>query len=145
MARTTAKAPIIDKAVQAELARKGSIAALSMSPEMRAAECLPAYGNHPKGDMAQLLAETVRQVIKAKAGDYSRGVETLVAQAQTLDAMFQWFLDRAKDSESFLRLALKAQNQCRMAWEAVAMIQSPANKPKGNGNGRTKAKQAARK
>ena len=55
----------------------------------------------------------------------------LVAQGHTLDAIFNNLAQRAIDAEyvhileQYLRLALRAQSQCRATWESLAMIKSP--------------------
>ena len=56
----------------------------------------------------------------------------LVAQAHTLDMIFNTLARRAngqehlKNWETFMRLALKAQSQCRTTIETLAAIKNPA-------------------
>jgi hypothetical protein len=56
----------------------------------------------------------------------------LYAQANALQAIFVGLAHRAsqqgylKQWEAFLRMALKAQNQCRMTLETLAMLKNPA-------------------
>ena len=57
----------------------------------------------------------------------------LAAQAHTLDALFTQLVQRAAANfgeymgaaDTYLRLALKAQSQCRVTWEAIAEIKNP--------------------
>ncbi|MOA18971.1 hypothetical protein D3C78_1393190 [compost metagenome] len=64
-------------------------------------------------------------------GDMSRAESMLVAQAHTLDLLFAKLASRAlsadypDDLESYLRLALKAQNQSRATWQTLAELKAP--------------------
>jgi Tfp pilus assembly protein PilE len=64
-------------------------------------------------------------------GDLGRAETMLVAQAHTLDAIFNNLAQRAVRSEyisqldAFLKVALRAQAQSRATWEAVAAIKNP--------------------
>ena len=57
----------------------------------------------------------------------------LTAQAHTLDAIFNCLAQRAAVNmgeyidtvEAYLKLALRAQSQCRTTWEALSAIQNP--------------------
>jgi len=55
----------------------------------------------------------------------------LTAQAHTLDAIFNNLEQRAINAEymdnldRYLKLALRAQSQCRATWEALSTIKSP--------------------
>jgi hypothetical protein len=57
----------------------------------------------------------------------------LTAQAHTLDAIFNSLAQRAalnmgeyiQACETYLKLALRAQSQCRTTWEALATIKNP--------------------
>jgi hypothetical protein len=57
----------------------------------------------------------------------------LTAQAHTLDALFNSLAERARKnmgeylnaSETYMRLAFKAQSQCRSTWEAINEIKNP--------------------
>ncbi len=55
----------------------------------------------------------------------------LTAQAHTLDAIFNNLARRAinakymNELEPYLKLALRAQSQCRATWEALATIKNP--------------------
>ena len=66
-------------------------------------------------------------------GDLNRGEAMLTAQAHTLDAIFNCLAQRAAVNmgeyidtvEAYLKLALRAQSQCRTTWEALSAIQNP--------------------
>ncbi|MFM7460351.1 MAG: hypothetical protein ACKO15_05880, partial [Burkholderiales bacterium] len=78
------------------------------------------------------LAEVLKSQSKeTSAGDMSRPEAMLLAQAQTLEALFYRFTrsgmaqDTIPQFEAHFRLALKAQSQSRMALEALAEMKNP--------------------
>lgn len=83
-----------------------------------------------------MLASDLAQLIKIMgAGDLSHAEGMLIAQAQTLDCIFNHLAQLAaqrlpnmniKGTEIFLRLAMKAQSQCRATLEALASLKSPS-------------------
>jgi hypothetical protein len=78
--------------------------------------------------LAEVLQEQARAVTKH---NLERGEGMLAAQAHTLDAMFNVLTRKALQQnhapyiEMFLRIALRAQAQCRATWEAISAIQNP--------------------
>ena len=76
------------------------------------------------------IAEKAKAVV---AGDMSSSERILVAQATTLNAVCVDLFLRAHANlghhidtmETYLKLALKAQNQCRMTLETLAAIKNP--------------------
>ena len=62
----------------------------------------------------------------------TRGEGMLVAQAHTLDELFQRLTRQAlgaeymSNLETYLRLALKAQSNARATWEAISRLQNPS-------------------
>lgn len=85
-------------------------------------------------DITALQSELAARVMKVHQGEMERPEAILVAQAHTLDALFNSLGQRAamnfgaghKDAgETYLRLALKAQSQCRTTLEALAEIKNP--------------------
>ena len=64
-------------------------------------------------------------------GDLKRAEAMLTAQAHTLDAIFNNLARRAINAEymdnldRYLKLALRAQSQCRATWETLATIKNP--------------------
>jgi hypothetical protein len=72
------------------------------------------------------------KVNKVKSGDLSDMEATLVSQTVALDAIFNELAKRAANSvshlptcEMFLRLAMKAQSQCRATIETLAEVKQP--------------------
>lgn len=86
------------------------------------------FGDLGLPDLVRALSE---QLEVAKQGELDRGEAMLVAQAHTLDAIFNQLARRAANSdylehlETYLRLGLRAQAQSRQTWEAVSIIKHP--------------------
>lgn len=84
----------------------------------------------PRGEAISVMVSTVDKV---SAGDLRNCEATLVAQAITLDAMFNSLARKAASQmdanmqavETCLRLALKAQGQCRATLQTLAEIKNP--------------------
>lgn len=82
-------------------------------------------------DVDEIAKELRRQTETLKSGDMHRAESMLVAQAQTLDELFNNLARRAKrceylsQFETNLKLALKAQNQARMTLETLSNIKNP--------------------
>jgi hypothetical protein len=80
-----------------------------------------------------LIVELRQQCDKVHGGDLHRAEAMLMAQAHTLDAIFGDCARRAarnmgeylNAAETYLRLALKAQAQCRATLETLANIKNP--------------------
>jgi hypothetical protein len=102
-------------------------------PDVRAAQSVHAYTYGAQQDLQPLVSELAQQSAEIKAGRLDRMEEMLSAQAHTLDAIFNRLaldaagrlVDAPAMADTLLRLALKAQSQCRATIEAVAMIQNP--------------------
>jgi hypothetical protein len=86
------------------------------------------------GEVNALIDQLALQVNASKAGDQSRTEEMLLSQAHVLDGLFNWLcrvgVGNLKEhylnaGEQYLRLALKAQSQCRTTLETLAEIKSP--------------------
>jgi len=83
--------------------------------------------------LTELVQELTHQVRACETGDLSRGEDMLMAQAHTLDSIFNDLARRAQmnmghypeTAERYLRLALKAQAQSRANVEALANIKNP--------------------
>jgi len=82
------------------------------------------------GDLAKELSKHVNDV---KAGNMNRPEAILMTQAHTLDVVFNALAQRAganigsnlDRAEIYLRMALRAQAQCRTTLEALAEIKAP--------------------
>jgi hypothetical protein len=107
-------------------------AGLALRPDANAAAVLLGYGQsfgeQRIDELTERLSDSVQQV---QDGDM-RGCEAmLTAQAYALQSIFMNFSRRAfrqeyqKNLESFFRMAMRAQNQCRMTLETLAAIKNP--------------------
>ncbi|TXH24249.1 MAG: hypothetical protein E6Q99_07015 [Elusimicrobia bacterium] len=82
-------------------------------------------------DVNALAAELGKQVEAVNSGDLRRAEGLLIAQAHTLDNIFANLARRATSQqyltqwEAYMRIAMKAQNQCRMTLETLASIKNP--------------------
>jgi len=104
----------------------------SLWPTVQAALTLGEY-NKPFGDLAleTLVADLRQQCDLAIDGNLGRTEALLITQAHTLNAIFNDLARKAAKSEylnqleSYLRLGLKAQGQCRATLETLAAIKNP--------------------
>ena len=78
------------------------------------------------------LLETLRdQAALVQTGDLAHAEAMLINQASSLQALFVRLTERAMEQtqmpnlEGFMRLALRAQSQCRAALETLAAIKNP--------------------
>ncbi len=116
----------------AEPDKAEAFAAMALRPSVNAAAVIVEYskslGEQDVGALAAVLATGAADMW---AGDMKKAEAMLYAQAHALQAIFMNFSRRAlkqeyqKNLESFLRLGLKAQNQCRMTLETLATIKNP--------------------
>ncbi len=110
-----------------------TLARLALEPALQAATTLMQFDKGPTGnlDLEALVKALSDQTAQANSGDMSRAETMLTAQAHTLDAIFNKLAQRAINAEltnqleSFLKLALRAQSQCRATWESLATIKNP--------------------
>ena len=106
-----------------------------LRPTVQAASTLQQYGKAKYGDLdlMGLVAALSDQTNATNESDLSRGEAMLTTQAHTLDAIFNNLAQRAalnmgeymEACEKYLKLALRAQSQCRATWEALATIKNP--------------------
>lgn len=82
-------------------------------------------------DVNALVIELTEQIEVMNAGDMRRAEGMLLAQAHTLNELFNNLIRRAANQEylrqyeTYFRLALKAQSQCRTTLEALAEMKNP--------------------
>ena len=89
--------------------------------------------NEQELDLWSIRDELLRHVDAVKKGDLSRAEAILISQAHSLSAIFSNLAHRARANmgeyieaaERYMRLALKAQNQCRATLETLAAIKNP--------------------
>lgn len=111
-----------------------ALAHSSLRPTVQAALTLLNY-NKDFGEMSinTLVGDLSKQCELANNSDLSRAEAMLMAQAHTLDSIFNSLARRAalnmgeyiNAAETYLRLALKAQTQCRATLETLAYIKNP--------------------
>lgn len=111
-----------------------AMAKMALRPSVNAAAVMVSYGK-PLGiaedDIAALMDRLSDEVQDVWAGDMKRAEAMLFGQAHALQAIFMNLARRAttqeylKQWEAYLRMALKAQNQCRMTLETLAAIKNP--------------------
>ena len=111
-----------------------ALAHASIRPSIQAAMTLMNY-NKDLGEISinTLVKDLEMQCALASKGDLTRAEAILMAQAQTLDTLFNNLARRAalnlgeymNAAETYLRLALKAQSQCRATLESFALIKNP--------------------
>lgn len=105
-----------------------------LSPSLNAVAVLSSYSkfsNWSVEDMAAVTMELEANFQSVKSRDTSLAESMLMAQATALQAMFMNLARRAADqshlvnSEGYLRMALKAQNQARATLESLYAIKNP--------------------
>ena len=106
-----------------------------LRPSVQAAATLQKWSGIA-GDLnlMALIEELSGQAKTVNDSDLTRAEATLAIQAHTLDAIFNNLARRAALNageylgacETYLRLALKAQSQCRATLETLAAIKNPA-------------------
>lgn len=92
-----------------------------------------AKGSFGALDLSESISVMNEKIAKVKAGDMSEVEATLIAQAVTLDTVFNELARRAAlnmgehltATETYLRLAFKAQAQCRATLETLAEVKNP--------------------
>jgi hypothetical protein len=86
------------------------------------------------GNITDLVEQLGNQATAIRSGNMDRPEAMLVAQAHTLDTIFNALAQRSalnlnaghmQVGETYLRLALKAQSQCRSTLEALAELKYP--------------------
>ena len=131
---TTKKSKAVMKQTKLTPEQRGEyISKLALKPSANAAAVIEAYSNGSFGesDFNVLVGELRSQFTKVENGDLKYCESMLVGQANALQSIFVSLARRAANQsmvmhyETFLRLALKAQNQCRMTLETLATIKNP--------------------
>ena len=103
-----------------------------LRPTVQAAVTLKEY-DKPYGDLdlKGLIVALTEQTKASNDGDLCRAEAMLTTQAHALDAIFNNLATRAIKTEymnnldTYLKLALRAQSQCRTTWEALSAIKNP--------------------
>ena len=138
----TAKAPTlpqgqkeIDVAGKDNQSRGRRMAEAAISPSVANACTVSAFAQGSFGNQAftDVLAAVLEKVSRVNAGDMSSVEATLTAQACALDSIFNEMARRAAlnmgeylgATDTYLRLAFKAQAQCRSTLQTLAEIKNP--------------------
>lgn len=110
-------------------------AGIVTNPSIAAACVVEAFGNGicPGLDIGELVTEMDDSVEQAQGGDLSRAEAMLISQAHALQSIFVNLARRSAvnmgeymgAAETYMRLALKAQSQCRTTLEALAEMKNP--------------------
>ena len=104
---------------------------LLIAPETQATRTISTWDDWGKIDALGIRDELKAQIEEIAKGNMSRPEAMLLSQAHTLDALFNELARKAHIQEhmphyeAFLRLAFKAQGQCRATLETLADIKSP--------------------
>jgi hypothetical protein len=107
-----------------------------LRPSVRAAVTTQAFSKQfGELDLNRLVEELAAQAKSVNDGNLQRPEAMLIAQAHTLEAVFHELLRRAAlnmgeclgAAETYTRLALKAQSQCRATLETLATIKNPTS------------------
>ncbi len=102
-----------------------------LTPECLSAALLVSSNLLGKTPVTEVVLELSRQTAAINRGDMTRAEDMLVAQAHTLDALFAQLASRALSAkhmgvlESYMRLALKAQNQARATLQTLGELKTP--------------------
>ena len=110
------------------------IAQLAVTPSLQAASTIKQW-SHVVGnlDITGLIDELRQQAATASGGDLKRQEAMLAIQAHTLDTIFNELARRSQANvgqymdaaDRYMRLALRAQSQCRATIETLAEMKNP--------------------
>jgi len=110
------------------------LAQTALRPTVQGAVTVQQYGKKfGELDLMGLVGALTEQTQAVNNGDMGRGEAMLAVQAHTLDAIFNALAQRAAinigeyldATDRYMRLALKAQSQCRATLETLATIKNP--------------------
>lgn len=110
------------------------VAQITLTPSLQAAATIKQWSK-VIGDVGLmgLINELREQAANASSGDLKRHEAILTIQAHTLDTVFNELARRSQANlgeymdaaDRYMRLALKAQSQCRATIETLAEIKNP--------------------
>jgi hypothetical protein len=107
----------------------------ALRPSVRAAITSQTYSKQfGELDLPALVEELAKQNAAVSKGEMGRAEAMLMSQAHALEAIFHELARRSASNmgeylgaaETYMRLALKAQSQCRASLETLAAIKNPA-------------------
>lgn len=106
-------------------------AILALNPKLNAAVLAADFSFHEELNLRELVATLDDRCGSVHGGDLKRVETMLVSQAHSLDVMFTHLARRGRSQEGLrqfethLKLALKAQSQCRATLETLVAIKNP--------------------
>lgn len=107
-------------------------AKVTLSPSINASAVILEYGKtFGEQQIEDLIGVVTQDIKKVNEGDMTRCEGMLLGQAEALQSIFVHLSRKAinqeylKNYEAFLRLALKAQSQCRQTLETLSNIKNP--------------------
>ena len=117
--------------IDPEIAKDNS--RLTLKAYCNAALIAEQYSVMPSTDTQELLNQIAAQCRKVQNGELGRAGTILISQALSLDVIFAKLAlnasvnlnENVHAAEIYLRLALKAQSQCRSTLETLVMIKNP--------------------
>ena len=116
-------------------ARGAAVARMVTSPEVAAQRIINLMNLAEVREMVDvptLLTELTAQIKAVNSGDTSRSEAMLISQATALQSVFVRLSelslkqDHINNLEAFMRLALRAQSQCRSTLETLSAIKNPS-------------------
>ena len=113
--------------------KKKAVAAIAIQPSVNSAALIQDFSrDFGEVDLNAVIGELDRSVNLLNSGDCSQVEAMLLSQAFALQSIFTGVAHRASTQkhlqhwESMMRVALKAQSQCRATLESLAMLKNPA-------------------
>lgn len=104
----------------------------TLKPSVNSAAVIAEYGKtFGDQDIGELISSLSSSITDVNSGDITRCEGILMGQAYALQSIFMNLSRRANtqqymnNMETFLKLALKAQSQCRATLETLATIKNP--------------------
>lgn len=113
--------------------KSDAVSRLMLSAGFNSIAVVDAYtGSMIEGkDFGSLMETLAAEIGDVQAGDMKRAEAMLYGQAHALQAVFVRFARLANGQtqvqqwEAFMRMAMKAQNQCRMTLETLSALKNP--------------------
>ena len=131
---TKAKTPhVVNETLLDGMTREEMVATITISPEVQAAFTIHVFEDS-KIELNGTIKELRSQIGAVHGGSMKRPEAMLVAQSHTLDELFNQLAKRSyanmkegfgEAAERYMKLALRAQNQCRTTLEALSAIKNP--------------------
>lgn len=104
-------------------------AIISVDPVVNGAILVKKFDDYAQ-DEAEVFGALLDGAASLRAGNMGRAEDMLFGQAHALEKIFVHMACRARDAsishaEQLMRMALKAQNQCRMTLDTLATLKNP--------------------